>query len=217
MFYLPGVGLKRRARHLASAAIARGKAVRSRRRVTELPRLLHLGAGAVHIPGWTNVDIDWRTNPDVVDNALTLKKFPSGHAEAIYACHVLEHLSHDEVPEVLSRWREVLRPGGELRISVPDLDRIVKIYFDNWQHFQTDGNTPWVGLIYGGQSDPYDFHKTGFNFTHMRRLLTDAGFSEVEEYPHVPHFLGVEDASVANEPFGEFFSLNVKARAIWPS
>ena len=41
--------------------------------------------------------------------------------------------------------------GGEIRISVPDIDRIVRIYTRNWEHFQTEGNSPWIGLIYGGQ------------------------------------------------------------------
>lgn len=205
------MALQQKVRWAAKLTVAKSRCYRSRKAITALPRRLHIGAGAIHVLGWTNVDIDWRTMPDVVDNALTLKKFPDDHAETIYACHILEHLSHEEVPRVLARWREVLMPGGELRISVPDIDRIVKIYMDNWEHFQTDGNTPWIGLLYGGQEDRYDFHKTGFNFTHLRRLLTDAGFTDVQEYPHAPHFLGVEDASLASQPFGEFISLNVRA------
>jgi hypothetical protein len=38
--------------------------------------------------------------------------------------------------------------------------RIVKIYVTNWQHFQTDDNTPWIGLIYGGQLGSYDNRKS---------------------------------------------------------
>jgi hypothetical protein len=107
----------------------------------------------------------------------------------------------------------VLKPHGELRISVPDIDRIVKIYHENWQHFQTPGNSPWIGLLYGGQGDPYDFHKKGFNYCWMRHLLEGVGFVDIAEYPHAPHFIpGVVDASLAKEPFGEFLSLNVVAR-----
>jgi hypothetical protein len=46
---------------------------------------------------------------------------------------------------------DVLIPGGELRISVPDLDAITKIYQKNIAHFQTPGNQPWIALFYGGQ------------------------------------------------------------------
>lgn len=45
----------------------------------------------------------------------------------------------------------------------------------------------------------------------MKYLLEEAGFSHIEEYPHVPHPLGIVDASLAKEPFGEYLSLNVRA------
>ena len=44
----------------------------------------------------------------------------------------------------------------------------------------------------------------------MQHLLDGIGFQDIMEYPHEPHFIpGVVDASLAKEPFGEFFSLNV--------
>lgn len=174
---------------------------------------LHLGCGNIRLPGFCNVDILTTAAVDVISDISKLDNFADDSIELIYACHVLEHFSHDEAINVLRRWFEVLKPGGKLRISVPDIDRIVKIYHENWQHFQTTGNSPWVGLLYGGQGDPYDFHKTGFNFCWMRYLLEDIGFVEVAEYPHEPHFIpGVVDASLAKEPFGKFLSLNVVAR-----
>lgn len=174
---------------------------------------LHLGCGNIRLKGFCNVDILPTHAVDVVSDISKLDNFSNGSIEMIYACHVLEHFSHDEALEVLKRWFEVLKPSGELRISVPDIDRIVKIYSKNWQHFQTPGNTPWIGLLYGGQGDPYDFHKTGFNFCWMKYLLEGMGFVDVHEYPHEPHFVtGVIDASLAKEPFGEFLSLNVIAK-----
>lgn len=174
---------------------------------------LHLGCGRIRLPGFCNVDILRTPAADVVSDISTLEVFPDESVGLIYACHVLEHFSHVDAVRVLTRWFTVLKPGGELRISVPDIDRIVKIYVKNWQHFQTPGHSPWVGLLYGGQGDPYDFHKTGFNYCWMKHLLEGIGFIDVIEYPHEPHFIpGTVDASLANEPFGEFLSLNVLAR-----
>lgn len=176
-------------------------------------RCLHLGCGNVRLPDFCNVDILMTPAVDVISDISKLDNFKDESIELIYACHVLEHFSHDEAVAVLQRWFEVLKPGGELRVSVPDIDRIVKIYTDNWQHFQTPGNSPWIGLLYGGQGDPYDFHKTGFNFCWMKHLLEKVGFAQISEYPHEPHFVpGVNDASLAHEPFGQFLSLNVLAR-----
>ena len=176
---------------------------------------LHLGCGNIRLKDFCNVDILPTHAVDVVSDISKLDNFSNNSIELIYACHVLEHFSHDEAVKVLKRWFDVIKPGGELRISVPDIDRIVKIYNKNWQHFQTPGNTPWIGLLYGGQGDPYDFHKTGFNFCWMKYLLESIGFVDVQEYPHEPHFVkDVIDASLAKEPFGEFLSLNVIAKKV---
>ena len=105
-----------------------------------------------------------------------------------------------------------MEPGGILRISVPDIDKIVNIYSKNTAHFLPKGRSPWIGLIYGGQSSKYDFHKTGFNANWLQLLLESAGYIECKEYPHFPHFIeGLEDASLANQPFNEYVSLNMVA------
>lgn len=174
---------------------------------------LHLGCGMIRVPGFVNVDIKAIAGVvDVADDIRTLGRFSPGSASTIYACHVLEHFAHRETLPILRRWFEVLAPGGELRISVPDMDRIVRIYTKNWEHFQTRPNTPWDGLIYGGQEDEFDFHKAGFNFCYLSHLMEQVGFIDVREYPHAPHWLGIHDASLASEPFGEYLSLNVMGR-----
>lgn len=173
---------------------------------------LHLGCGDISIPGFVNVDALMTVATNLVSDITKLPEIEDGTVSEIYACHVLEHFSHDEVPVILARWYEVLKPGGLLRISVPDIDRIVKIYIANWKHFQTDGNAPWIGLIYGGQKDQYDFHKTGFNAVWLTKLLRDAGFMNIGEYPHEPHFCaGIVDNSLAKAPFEDFLSLNMLA------
>jgi predicted SAM-dependent methyltransferase len=174
------------------------------------PYRLHLGCGNIRAKGYCNVDIVETIATDVLDDISSLSLFEKNSAIEIYACHVLEHFCHDDVPRVLKRWYDVLQPGGVLRVSVPDIDRIVKIYLDNWQHFQTPGNSPWIGLIYGGQSSQYDYHKTGFNFCWLKHILEGSGFSDCREYPHYPHFIeGLTDGSLAKEPFGVYLSLNV--------
>lgn len=193
--------------------LKRSRNVFLKKNINDHPRKLHLGCGDIRIAGYCNVDIDNLPTVDVIDDILKLQRFPNDFAEQIYACHVLEHLPHSLVIPTLKRWMQVLKPGGELRISVPDIDRIVQIYSKNWGHFQTKGNSPWIGLLYGGQLDPYDYHKTGFNFCWLSMLLEESGFEGIEEYQHFPHFIkDIEDASLAQAPFGEYLSLNVKAR-----
>ena len=173
---------------------------------------LHLGCGNVHINNWCNVDVLETGATDLILDIKTLPGIPDSSVFKIYSCHVLEHFPTNQILKILTRWHEVLQSGGELRISVPDLDSITRIYQKNIDHFNTPGNQPWIALIYGGQKDQFDFHKTGFNFCWLSYLLMQAGFREVSRYPCTPHFVdGVIDNSSAHAPFGEFISLNVIA------
>jgi predicted SAM-dependent methyltransferase len=46
--------------------------------------------------------------------------YPAASADAIYSSHTLEHLYLDEARRVLAECHRVLRPGGVLRLALPD-------------------------------------------------------------------------------------------------
>lgn len=173
---------------------------------------LHIGCGNIHMDGWCNIDVLKTGATDLICDIKSLKGVPDNTAKNIYSCHVLEHFETSQIPEILETWNRVLKPGGEIRISVPDLDSITKIYQDNLKHFETPGNQPWIALIYGGQKDQYDFHKTGFNYSWLKFLLENAGFNNVKRYHADDYFMkDIEDNSKANAPFGVDISVNVVA------
>jgi predicted SAM-dependent methyltransferase len=173
---------------------------------------LHIGCGNIHIKNWCNVDILATGATDLICDIRSLDGIPAASVGRIYTCHVLEHFSTAEIAPILRKWFDALRPGGEIRISVPDLDAITKIYQDNIDHFQVPGHQPWIALIYGGQKDEYDFHKTGFNFCWLKYVLDGIGFEDTRRYQNEPHFIeDVIDNSTAKS-FGEYISLNVVAR-----
>lgn len=60
------------------------------------------------------------------------KRIPQtdGVVDAIYTSHMLEHLSRVQARRFLSECMRVLRPGGELRISVPSLAVLCRNYAD---------------------------------------------------------------------------------------
>jgi predicted SAM-dependent methyltransferase len=59
--------------------------------------------------------------------------FRSGSVDMVYSSHMLEHLDREQAREFLAEAHRVLRPGGWIRIVVPDLERYVREY-------QEDGN-----------------------------------------------------------------------------
>jgi ubiquinone/menaquinone biosynthesis C-methylase UbiE len=49
-------------------------------------------------------------------------------ADVVYTSHMVEHMTRDEARQFLAEARRVLRPGGVLRIAVPDIDYHIGLY-----------------------------------------------------------------------------------------
>ncbi len=86
---------------------------------------LHLGCGTNHLEEYVNIDIRYLPGVDEVNNIKFLRKYQNNSIDEIYACHVLEHFGRWEYKDVLRRWHELLKPGGQLRLAVPNFAAIV--------------------------------------------------------------------------------------------
>ncbi|MBN8560362.1 MAG: methyltransferase domain-containing protein [Leptolyngbya sp. UWPOB_LEPTO1] len=91
-------------------------------------QLLNLGCGKTFQAAWHNVDL----NPCSSEvRRLDLRKgleFPDQVFDACYNSHVLEHLDPSEAIDSLSQMYRVLKPGGIVRIVVPDLEGVARLY-----------------------------------------------------------------------------------------
>ena len=68
----------------------------------------------------TGVDVNYATER-IVAGSLTGLPFDDESFDRALCLDVLEHLSYDEQPRAIAELHRVLRPGGELFVSVPNL------------------------------------------------------------------------------------------------
>lgn len=61
-------------------------------------------------------------------NASTRLPHETGSVDVVYSAHMLEHLFREDAEAFLRECHRVLRPGGVLRLAVPDLARDVEEY-----------------------------------------------------------------------------------------
>jgi predicted SAM-dependent methyltransferase len=137
---------------------------------------LHLGCGAKRIDGYINVDSRPTDAVDIIADARVLEDFEEDSADVIYVCHVLEHFSRWEHMGALKRWYDILKPGGILRIAVPDFEKVV-------EHYLKFGEARKLsGIMYGRQDYPENNHCWCWDFRELTKDLQEVGFSNIERY-----------------------------------
>ena len=134
-----------------------------------------LSAKAFSTAGYVN--IDRQTGGEVYPLA-----YPDESAETVRASHVLEHLPWRQTLDAIRDWVRVLKPGGVLKIAVPDFEWIARQYLA-----EVDGDAECVphltAYLLGSQTDENDYHKAIFDRRGLKHGLELAGLVDVEEWP----------------------------------
>ncbi|MEO5339256.1 MAG: methyltransferase domain-containing protein [Magnetococcus sp. MYC-9] len=140
------------------------------------PDQLHLGCGRFAPEGWLNTDGSWhvwlarwpflkkmalwtgilprvhKQQPWPVSILhLNLRRplpFPDNRFTAVYASHVLEHLYRSEALSLLQELRRCCRPGGIVRMAVPNLAYHVESYRQGVISPRAPGNSPADTLMH---------------------------------------------------------------------
>ena len=93
-------------------------------------RFVNLGCGNRFHPDWVNADIAPH-DPSVMQCDLSQRlPFPDNDFDIVYHSNVLEHIRRDDAPAFMRECFRVLKPGGILRVAVPDLEGICRLYLE---------------------------------------------------------------------------------------
>lgn len=129
------------------------------------PPRWNLGAGKTPLPGYRN--LDRKDGFEAYPLAC-----PDNSLDEIRASHVLEHFSHVEIIDVLKNWTAKLRPGGMLKVSVPDFKKVVALY-------TSGASVPIQGYIMGGHTDADDRHGCIFDHEALSHAMNAAGLERI--------------------------------------
>jgi SAM-dependent methyltransferase len=108
--------------------------------------LLNLGCGARYSGNrdWTNVDFK-SADPRVIEHDLKQGlPFAEGAFDGVYHSHVLEHFLTADGRRFIEECRRVLKPGGVLRVAVPDGAQICRLYLEALAKLES-GAAEWQG------------------------------------------------------------------------
>jgi predicted SAM-dependent methyltransferase len=152
-------------------------------------KILDLGCGeiATVLKDGLPVRVDMRddVNADYRCDVRSLP-FATESFDVVFSSHTLEHFEHKQISSVLDEWVRVLKPGGDMRLIVPDLSVAAKQLLDG-----NISQDTW-NVLYGEQNERWNFHRTGFTPKILQELLESKGLKIQKIWQEEPFNLFVE-------------------------
>jgi SAM-dependent methyltransferase len=160
-------------------------------------KLLHVGCGPLdkraltsgfHGPEWHEIrlDIDAAARPDILGTMTDMANVASASIDAVFSSHNLEHVFPHEVPVALAEFHRVLKPGGFVVLTCPDLqsvcEAVAKGRLLETLYESTVGPISAMDILYGHraaleQGRHFMAHKCGFTYPTLCASFEEAGFA----------------------------------------
>ncbi len=181
------------------------------------PLKVYYGCGDIRQPGYVNVDLRWTPAVDVIGNLTWCSRKFANRCDEVYVSHVLEHYgnpgranraSGDTVLGALQKIHTMIKPGGGVRLAVPDFRALARLYIE--KHLPL--NPRLLGRVYGEQDYPQNYHKCGFDIDFLSCCLQETGFEDIHEW--LPEQCGIVRDSSFDHIDGVRTSLNLVATKI---
>ncbi len=141
---------------------------------------LHIGCGKFPRPGWINSDNKVRRGVELVADLRDGLPFAEGSVDIAAAIHVLPHIPIPRLVPIVAEMRRVLKPGGVLRLALPDLDKAIDAYrggdsgyFMTGEAWSSPGARLITQILWHGDI------VTPFTYDFAAEILARAGFGTV--------------------------------------
>jgi predicted SAM-dependent methyltransferase len=103
--------------------------------------------------------------------------FADNTIHLVFSSHFLEHLAKSDGSNFIGEIYRVLKPGGRVRLSVPDLHYALSLYACGEKERMLEDY-----FFVDSQGSYYARHKYMYDFDSIKMLFTEKGFTEIEKY-----------------------------------
>lgn len=141
------------------------------------------------------VDVDPEVKPDIVAWAHSMPMIESGSHDGVYSSHAIEHVYAHEVMAVLLEFNRVLKVGGRIVITCPDIQTVAAHvavgHLESALYESPAGPICAIDIMYGHRGyvaggNLFYAHKTAFTAQTLGARLKDAGFAQIKVQRVVP-------------------------------
>lgn len=144
-------------------------------------RRLNWGCGEHPEPGWLNSDVKDVPGIDLVADVRAGLPLEPDSIDYITSIHALPELAYPDLVPALTELRRVLKPGGVLRLALPDLERAIAAFQrgDHEYFHVPDEDARSLGAKFVIQMSWYGYSHSLFVHDFVEELLERAGFARV--------------------------------------
>lgn len=146
-------------------------------------RRLNWGCGAHVAPGWINSDIKDEPGVDLVADIRQGLPLDTDSVDYAISIHALPEFAYPELVPALEELRRVLKPGGTLRLALPDLRRGIDAYLagDEGYFKVPPEDASSLGGRFIVQMLWYGYSRSVFTADFALELLERSGFVDLRE------------------------------------